>query len=305
MTKSNESFYGTLAVILASVFWGTTGVAASFAPNVNSLAIGAVAMGFGGLLLVLCSIKSLLQDRILLTQNIKWIIIGGLSVAIYPLAFYTAMKWSGVAIGNIISIASAPLYSAIFERLFSKRSVSLKWWVCFAFGLTGVTFLSLGKVSSISYTSTPSYHYFGMLLGALAGLTYALYAWIGKSLIDKGIRSKSSMASMFGCAALILLPTLIFTGEGLFDSVTNIAAISYIAVIPMFCGYLLFGYGLNRIAASQATMITLLEPVIATLLAIQVIGEQFVMIGWIGMALVMICLILQVSPTRRLEKIPI
>ena len=42
--------WGTLSVVAASVLWGTTGTAATFAPGVSPLAIGAVAMGAGGLL---------------------------------------------------------------------------------------------------------------------------------------------------------------------------------------------------------------------------------------------------------------
>lgn len=36
-------------MLAASVLWGTTGTAATFAPAVGPLAIGAAAMGLGGL----------------------------------------------------------------------------------------------------------------------------------------------------------------------------------------------------------------------------------------------------------------
>lgn len=41
---------GFIAVLIASILWGTTGTAASYAPNLSPLAIGAIAMGGGGLL---------------------------------------------------------------------------------------------------------------------------------------------------------------------------------------------------------------------------------------------------------------
>ena len=46
----NSSYGGTIAILVASVLWGTTGTAAAFAPTLGPLAIGAVAMGGGGLL---------------------------------------------------------------------------------------------------------------------------------------------------------------------------------------------------------------------------------------------------------------
>lgn len=41
----NSSYGGTIAILVASVLWGTTGTAAAFAPTLGPLAIGAVAMG--------------------------------------------------------------------------------------------------------------------------------------------------------------------------------------------------------------------------------------------------------------------
>ena len=49
--------WGALSVVAASVLWGTTGTAATFAPGVSPLAIGAVAMGAGGLLQALVAAR--------------------------------------------------------------------------------------------------------------------------------------------------------------------------------------------------------------------------------------------------------
>jgi DME family drug/metabolite transporter len=65
------------------------------------------------------------------------------------------------------------------------------------------------------------------------------------------------------------------------------------AVVPMFLGYLLFGYGLKQLEASTATLLTLLEPIVATLLAVVILGEIFVFWGWLGMGLILVCLLLQ------------
>ena len=70
----------------------------------------------------------------------------------------------------------------------------------------------------------------------------------------------------------------------------------------MFLGYLLFGFGLNYIDASKATLITLIEPLVATVLAVFIIGEKFKVIGWIGVALVSLCLLIQtIKPQNQLR----
>ena len=65
------------------------------------------------------------------------------------------------------------------------------------------------------------------------------------------------------------------------------------AVVPMFLGYLMFGYGLKQVKASTATLLTMLEPIVATLLAVVILDETFVFVGWLGMGLILICLLLQ------------
>lgn len=294
MYKKDHVLAGTLAVTLASVFWGTTGTAASFTPNVSPLATGAFAMGICGILLMLTSAKRLVQERALLCGVKKTLIFGALSVAIYPLAFYSSMRFSGVAIGTVISIASAPFFSMLLERLISKKAISLRWTVSFILGALGILFLTLGKQHLVGGVSDHSLHYLGIILGFVAGLTYATYSWAARQMIEKGVSSNAAMASMFGSAALILLPSLFITGDNLFSGTLNTCVALYMACVPMFLGYVLFGYALRYIEASTATLITLLEPAIATLFAIVVVGERFHAIGWIGMLCIGLCLAMQV-----------
>ena len=294
MPFHNPILRGSIAIILACLLWGTTGTVASFTPNVSPLATGAFAMGLGGLLLVLISLKRLKTDCLKLFSNYQLLLVGGLSVAVYPLAFYSSMRLSGVAIGTVISLASAPFFTVLLECLISKKIVSTKWLISFAIGVVGIVLLSMGKVDDIQQHTQNMDHYFGMLLGLLAGLSYALYSWAAKRLISRDIHSRSAMASMFGIAAVILLPSLFFTGDNLFASTSNSLVALYMAIIPMFLGYVLFGYGLNYIEASQATLLTMLEPAVATVMAVLIVGEKFSMIGWIGIALILLCLLIQI-----------
>tara|TARA_R110000868_G_scaffold23142_6_gene93880 strand:+ start:881 stop:1348 length:468 start_codon:yes stop_codon:yes gene_type:complete len=145
----NHIFQGSAAIILACLLWGTTGTAASFTSDVSPLATDAFAMGFGGLLLVLSSLKSLKKDSSKLLTQYKLLLMGGLSVAVYPLAFYSSMRLSGVAIGTVISLASAPFFTVLLECLISKKSISTKWIISFAIGAVGIVLLSMGKIIDI------------------------------------------------------------------------------------------------------------------------------------------------------------
>ncbi|MCU1528883.1 MAG: hypothetical protein JWP75_2646, partial [Frondihabitans sp.] len=72
---------------------------------------------------------------------------------------------------------------------------------------------------------------------------------------------------------------------------TNTGVGIYLAVIPMFAGYVLFGVGLARVQASTAIVITLVEPIIAALLAVVIVGEHLPLLGWVGAALIVSSLV--------------
>lgn len=300
MLQNKSSLSAILCVIAASVLWGTTGTASAFIPDVSPLAVGAFSMGVGGVLLVLNAKNNLLSDRQKLFSQPSLLFIGSLCVAIYPLAFYSSMRLAGVAIGTVISIASAPFFTVIMERLISNKIVTSRWVVSFIFGVVGVIFLTLGKTQYLDINAQANSRILGVLLGLVAGLTYATYSWTARQMIENGVNSKSAMASMFGLSAILLLPSLLLTGENLFLDAKHISVALYLAIAPMFFGYLLFGQALRAIEASKATLITLLEPIVATILAIIIIGETFSPIGWLGMSLMIICLLLQVMKTPKL-----
>lgn len=291
---SNPSSYGFIAVLLAAFLWGTTGTIATFAPNLSPLAIGAAAMGGGGLLQAILARKSIKNNIAQINSNLVILAIGVISVFIYPLAFYSSMHLAGITIGTVVSIGTAPLFTALLERFFDHKKLSIKWFICFVLGISGVILLSLGEShSSISSGQIKNEgQILGIFLGALAGLTYALYSWIAKRLIDRGIDSKASMGLIFGIGSLFLLPTLFFTGGNLFDENINIYVVGYMMLIPMFLGYVLFGYGLKTVPASKAITLTLFEPLVAAVLAIALVGEKLAPIGWIGMIFISLCLAL-------------
>lgn len=129
---------GFIAVLIASILWGTTGTAASYAPNLSPLAIGAFAMGGGGLLQALLAHKDIRSHLPHIRAYYPLLLIGMVSVAIYPLAFYSSMRMAGITIGTVVSIGSAPLFTALLEKFFDKKALSGKWFISFVFGLAGV-----------------------------------------------------------------------------------------------------------------------------------------------------------------------
>ncbi|PMM63394.1 DMT family transporter [Vibrio lentus] len=298
INRVNEFQTGTLAILFASILWGTTGTAASFAPDLSPLAIGAFSMGVGGLMQAGLAYRKILFAFDKLLQNKKLLAVSAVALAVYPLAFYSSMKLSGVAIGTVVSIATAPFFSALLECLISKKNnINKRWLTSFAIGVVGIGLLVFSESSSAN-ESGEDLKLLGIALGLVAGLCYAIYSWATKALIDKGIKSQAAMGSIFGLGAMLLLPTLWFTGDNLFSSQTNVLVISYLTLIPQCLGYIAFSFGLRHVTASSANLLTLFEPVVAAVLAVCVVGELIPFIGWLGMSLIVLCLFIQSKPSK-------
>ncbi|HEU5484093.1 MAG TPA: EamA/RhaT family transporter, partial [Microlunatus sp.] len=92
---------GLLAIAVTSVLWGTTGTAATFAPGVGPLAIGAAALGIGGLLQAAIAVPALRAAGPVLRQHWAVVVTGAVAVAVYPLGFYSSMHTAGVAVGSV------------------------------------------------------------------------------------------------------------------------------------------------------------------------------------------------------------
>jgi DME family drug/metabolite transporter len=288
---------GVLALVLASLLWGTTGTSASFLPDdVSPLAVGASTMGIGGLLLFAAT--SRVSIRVLRDPGSRrWVLIGAIGVFVYPLAFYAGMDLAGVAVGNVVALGSGPVFAALLEWFIERRRLDLRWAVATALAVLGIALLTLGK--EVDAAAGRGEIVAGVGVALLAGMAYALYTYASSRALSGGAHpSRGVMGAMFGVGAVLLFPVLIVTGAPLLQSAQTVGIAAYLAIGPMFIAYLLFGIGLRGTRSSTVTTITLLEPVVATVLAVAVVGERLAPVGWAGLALVLVGLTVLVSARR-------
>ena len=250
----NRSIAGIVALLLASLLWGTTGTSATFLPHdVSPIAIGASTMGIGGLLLFITSPRlslGVLRDR----SARRWVALGAIGVFVYPLAFYSAMNLAGVAIGNVVALGSGPVFAALYEWVGERRPLSRRWAVSTGLAVLGIAGLAIGRQAGSGGVSAGTVP--GVALGLLAGAAYALYTYASSRAIQAGEPSRGVMGAMFGIGAVLLLPVLLITGAPLLQSWSTVAIAGYLAIGPMFVAYLLFGIGLLLVFGGLAILVT-------------------------------------------------
>ena len=297
--KDRGRLLGILALVGTSIVWGTTGTAATLAPSVGPLAIGSAALGVGGLLQAAVAVPQLRAATPLLKANRATVIVGAVAIWIYPLAFYSSMHFAGVAVGSVISLATAPLFSGLLEWVVDRRPLGLWWMVAASLGVTGAVLLASSDLrEGVSGGASMG---LGIGLGLVAAGTYATYSWAAKHLMNRGVSRAAAMGSIFGLGGLALIPVLLATGAPIVASREAFTVAAYMALVPMFLGYLMFGYGLTKVPASTATTITLIEPAVAAILAVWFVGERLTATGWVGIALfaLVLTIVSAAPPPRR------
>lgn len=275
------------ALVASCVLWGTTGTAASFfSAAVSPLAIGAVTMTLGGALLFFVSRRAALA--VMRDRSVRgWLVAAALGMVAYPLSFYASMDLAGVAIGNVVSLGSGPLFAALLEWRVTRNRLTARWMLSAGIAITGVTLLVVGghgDGSPVDAASIPA----GVALGLVAGAGYALFTFASGVVIRAGHGGRATMGAAFGLAAIPLSVVLVVLGAPLLATGLNAAIALYLVIGPMFVAYLFFAVGVRVLASSTVTVITLLEPLVATMLAVLIVGERLQPLGWLGLALILV-----------------
>ena len=279
-----------LLVVLAAALWGTTGTAAFWlGTGASPLAIGAATMGFGGVILAVTGgslTRVVLHDR----SSRFWLVLGALGVVLYPLTFYSGMALTGIAIGNVIALGLGPLTVAVLEWGVDRSRPSGRWWAISALAVVGILLMATSEVElgGGRDSNVP----LGVSLAVIAGLSYGLFTYAFGRLISLGHHPRGVIGAVFGSAAPILLVVLGLTGAGLVTSFPQISLVAYLVLGPMVIAYLAFSRALVTLRSSTVATAALVEPVVAGVLALLVVGERLGPFGVLGGAVVIVSLVL-------------
>jgi DME family drug/metabolite transporter len=250
-------------------------------------------MGFGGVLLLVTAGRRALI--VVADRSVRVVLVTGAAcVVIYPLAFYTSMATAGVAVGVTVTIGASPIAAALIERYVDGRSLSPRWAAATATAVAGAVLLGV----SGAHVGRPRTAMIGIALALLAGVCYGGYSVAAARLIGAGVDSRAALGAMFGLAAAVLLPVLAVADPTLLSTRRGVVVTGYLAIVPMFLGYVLFGWGLRHTSASTATAISLVEPVIAAVLALVVVHQRVALVGWVGIALIVASVAVLARPGR-------
>ncbi len=282
---------GLLLIALAAVLWGTVGVSTRALYDLsatNPLSIGFFRLALAAPVLLVASAVSLGRRAWRIAPRDAGIaaLIGAL-LALYQACFFTAIGYTGVAVASLVTLCTAPVLAALLASLLAKERLTRTTVLALAMALGGTALLVGGGPED------------GRAQDVLTGVLFALGSAFGYGAVavcSRVIAGRTEPLQVNGIAftsgALLLLAFALPTGLAVSYPAAGWGLLLYLGLVPTALGYVLFLRGMRTTAATAATIVTLLEPLVATLLAWQLFGEQLGPGGIVGAALLLGALVI-------------
>lgn len=278
-------------MLASALLFGTTGTARALGPDAPPAVVGAARIAIGGAVLVAIALAGgLLEDA--RRWPAIWVGVAGLGVAGYQVCFFSAVAATGVAVGTIVAIGSAPAVTGGLAWALRRERPDRRWRVATALAVAGAALL-VGSGASIGVDAG------GVALALGAGASYALYTVASKQLLDRGAEPTGVMAAAFGLGAVLLSPLLVLGDTAWLGGAGGLALAFYLGLAPTALAYVLFARGLERLEPATVATLTLAEPLTATGLGISVLGERPSALAALGALLVLSGLVALVARPPR------
>lgn len=289
-------YTGEILVILSAFFFATTGVIAKLivAGGISPVRLTQIrTIGVFVALLIVLLITN--RDALKVTRKElpNLALMGIFGIAGVQALYFFAVTRMPVSITLVIEF-TAPIWIAIYIRFFRKQIVKpMMWWGIGSAlaGLLLVTEIWQGlKLDGIG------------VIAAFIDALFLAYYFLRLEATVKIRNGLSLLVYVFGFAALFLsiiqppwsFPTEIFTTQLSLEDLSPgnyIVGWQLIAILIIFGSiipYIFITYGVKKIPASQASVIAMLEPVIAGGIAWLVLTEALTPLQIIGGATVLV-----------------
>lgn len=195
--------------------------------------------------------------------------LGMFGVALNQLFFVLGISRTSVAHAAIM-IGVTPILVLAIASAIGQESLSAGKLLGMALALAGVVALqfspSKGAVTSVA----------GDFFIFLASVTFAMFTVMGKRVVEN-FSSITINTFAYAGGGLFLLPLTLWQSVGFpFRQLSwaTWASVLYMAAFPSVLCYLIYYYALAYIPASRVSAFSYLQPLLATLLAIPLLGEN-------------------------------
>jgi len=240
MHNLSEHNKGILAVFLTAILWSSGGL------FIKLISLDSMELSFFRCAIAAVVFALMFRKRILKLNSLA--LLNSFAYAAVLILFVIATKTTTAA--NAIFLQStAPIYVLIFEPLLTKT----KWE---RINIITIVVCFLGMILFFMGDLTPG-DIKGNIAALLAGVAFAAF-FLGM----KKNEPQYGESSIFYGNVLVALICIPFITDMNSISVQDFAMVSFLGVFQIAFAYALFSYGLKRIIAVEASIISMFEPVL-------------------------------------------
>ncbi len=209
-------------------------------------------------------------------RDLLVVVCAGIAVWINQIGFVYALKTTSASVIALI-LAATPIFAALIGLAFGTERLPRRFWLGAALSFLGVGFVALGAGGELGGDVG------GVLLGILTAATWAVYSILVTPLMQRYSPSRISAIVLSISWIGIALVGLPQTRSQNWQLGWEVWALLVFATLgPLVVTNILWFKSLDRIGASRATLATNLQPFVAALFAVVLLGETIDAVQIIG-----------------------
>jgi len=280
-----------LYCLVAIVIWSTLEITGKLVgERIDPFTLTAWRFIIGGLALLPFAIKQAKIGSVKL--NIRSILmlgsLGILNVCISMLLLQLAIFYGKASVTAVI-VSMNPLFVGLFATLILRERMQRSTIIGLLSGVFGLSFMVIfePQMRASGFIDLP----LSLLLAASSSVTFGLYTVLTKKTIQKyGNILTNSGAFIIGGISLLVVN--IFIGKPFWFIMTprSLGFVLYLGLILTGLSYLLYFEGMKILGAGKAAIYFFLKPVLASLLAVIVLGESLSLLQVVGIVFIVLAL---------------
>ena len=270
-----------LRVVVAMAIFGTIALFVRNIPVTSSeLALYRAVLA----VIVLSAVFLLTGQKIPFRQikkELPVLLISGVAMGFNWILLFQAYKYTTVSVATL-SYYFAPVLVTLACPILFKEKMGAKQWLCF-----GMSTLGIVLITGVGDLSAGSNHLRGILFGLSAACLYATVVLLNKFI--KGVAGLHRTFLQFAAAVAVLTPYVALT-DGFTLGSLELSGWIYLLIVGLVhtgLAYCLYFSSIEAISGQQAAILSYVDPLVAILVSVLLLGEGMTLIQALGGALIL------------------
>jgi DME family drug/metabolite transporter len=263
-----------VSIALAAVLWGTIGVTTKLLYGLaatNPLSIGFFRLGLAAPLVTAAAWAHLGRRTFAIApRDLLRLTLVGAMLAFYQVCYFAAIAQTGVVLATLVTLCTAPVLVGMIGVALTRERLPRSTIVALGSALAGTALLMVGPPETAPHAAATVA---GVVLALGSATGYAVMAVISRALAAR-YHPLQVTGLGFVAGAALLLPLALAGGLAIRYPPQGWLLLAGLGLVPTAGGHLLFQAGMRTTPATSASILTLLEPVTATILAWVIFGER-------------------------------